>query len=164
MQYTFKYNSPLGEMTIASDGESLTGDWFVGQKYAACTLRGNGEEHDLPIFHQAVEWFDCYFGGYNPNFFPPLRLVGSPFRLAVWRILQQIPYGEVTTYSNIAKEIACERDIETMSAQAVGGAVGHNPFAIIIPCHRVIGSNGSLTGYAGGIDRKIKLLEMEHPL
>lgn len=162
MQYISKYESPLGEILLASDGEALIGLWFVGQKYFARTLSSDHIESDLPIFHQVVEWLDCYFGGNNPGFIPPLHLNGTPFQLAVWHILQQIPYGKVVTYNDIAKEIARERGKNNMSAHAVGGAVGHNPISIILPCHRVVGSNGNLTGYAGGIDKKIKLLEIEH--
>lgn len=164
MQYISKYESPLGEIVLASDGNALTGCWFTGQKYFARTLSNDYEESDLPIFRQVAEWLDCYFSGCNPNFTPPLYLNGTAFQVSVWRILQQIPYGKVVTYSDIAKEIAHERGRAKMSAQAVGGAVGNNPISIIVPCHRVIGSDGSLTGYAGGVDRKAKLLNIERAI
>lgn len=112
-------------------------------------------------FHQTSEWLDCYFSGKKPDFTPALQLNDTPFRIAIWKILQQIPYGEAVTYKDIAQEIARQKGISSMSAQAIGGAVGHNPISIIIPCHRVIGSNGNLTGYAGGLDRKINLLALE---
>lgn len=161
MQYTNTYQSPLGSITIASNGESLTGLWFDGQKYYADTLAPEHEEKDLPVFHQTREWLDYYFQGADPGFLPPLYLHSSPFRLEVWEILKQIPYGNVMTYGAIADLMARQRGMKTISAQAVGGAVGHNPISIIIPCHRVVGSNGSLTGYAGGIDKKVKLLTLE---
>jgi methylated-DNA-[protein]-cysteine S-methyltransferase len=161
MQYTNKYRSPLGDITMASDGEALTGLWFDRQKYFGYTLSAENEERDLPIFEQARQWLDIYFCGENPDFTPPLSLDASPFRLAVWEILKTIQYGHVMTYGDIAKIIAKQMGLKRMSAQAVGGAVGHNSISIIIPCHRVVGSNGSLTGYAGGIDKKIKLLALE---
>ncbi len=161
MQYTNHYSSPLGGITIASNGESLTGLWFDGQKYFADTLDAEWEEKDLPVFHQTRQWLDLYFRGVNPNFTPPLYTNASPFRLAVWDILKQIPYGQVITYGEIADRIARMQGRKTMSAQAAGGAVGRNPISIIIPCHRVVGKNGSLTGYAGGIEKKIALLTLE---
>ena len=161
MHYTFKYPSPIGGITLASDGKHLTGLWFDGQKYFGSTLPAEHEEKSLPIFEQTKSWLDCYFKGSIPNELPPLALNASPFRLAVWEILKQIPYGEVITYGDIAKKIALQRGIESMSAQAIGGAVGHNPISILIPCHRVVGTGGSLTGYAGGIDKKIALLKLE---
>ena len=162
MEYTSRYDSPFGEITMASDGSGLNGLWFEGQKYYAAMLdRDHRERDDLPVFRQVREWLDIYFRGEEPGFMPPLALKGTPFRMAVWDILRQIPYGKTMTYGEIAKEIAGQKGISTMSAQAVGGAVGHNPVSIIVPCHRVVGSNGSLTGYAGGIDRKIELLSLE---
>lgn len=154
MQYICKYQSPLGGITVSADGNSLTGLWFDGQKYFAATLPAAHEEKQLPVFDQTQRWLDCYFSGKNPGFTPPLRPKGSPFRQAVWEILLQIPYGETITYKDIAEEIARQQGKQTMSAQAIGGAVGHNPISIIIPCHRVVGSDGSLTGYAGGIPKK----------
>ena len=161
MQYIDKYHSPLGNITIASNGECLTGLWFDGQKYFADTLSAEHEEKILPVFEQTEQWLDLYFRGEIPDFTPPLHLNGSPFRLAIWEILMRIPYGQVMTYGQIAAIIAENKGQKTMSAQAVGGAVGHNPISIIIPCHRVVGSNGSLTGYAGGIEKKIGLLTLE---
>ncbi|MCB6972230.1 MULTISPECIES: methylated-DNA--[protein]-cysteine S-methyltransferase [Butyricimonas] len=161
MQYTCKYLSPAGGITIASDGDSLTGLWFDGQKYFADTLSAEHEEKSLPVFVRTKEWLDCYFGGKEPGFTPDLHLDSTPFRLAVWEILREIPYGKVITYKDIAEEIARQKGVRNMSAQAVGGAVGHNPISIIIPCHRVVGCNGSLTGYAGGIAKKVHLLTLE---
>ena len=154
MQYTDKYRSPLGEITLASDGDHLTGLWFDGQKYFAATLSAEHQERELPIFELTKEWLDSYFMGKIPSFTPPIHLEDTPFRLAVWDLLSKIPYGEVVTYKELAGEIARQKGIPSMSTQAIGGAVGHNPISIIIPCHRVVGSDGSLTGYAGGIDKK----------
>ena len=161
MQYTATYTSPLGRITMASDGERLSGLWFDGQKYFAATLSAAHEEKDLPIFQQTKRWLELYFRGTAPEFTPPLHLTASPFRLAVWDILRQIPYGQVITYGEIARQLARQSGLTAMSAQAVGGAVGHNPISIIIPCHRVVGTNGSLTGYAGGSEKKIQLLQRE---
>lgn len=161
MQYVYRYDSPLGGITLASDGEALTGLWFDGQKYFGGTLAKKHEEAWRPVFSVACRWLDTYFSGSEPNFTPPLRITGSPFRRSVWELLLRIPYGQTTTYSAMAKEIAAGRGLQTMSAQAVGGAVGHNPISLIIPCHRVVGSNGSLTGYAGGLDKKLALLKLE---
>ena len=162
MIYTYKYNSPLGGITLASNGESLKGLWFDGQKYIGDTLTDKHREERLPVFDEAAEWLNIYFTGKNPGFIPAVSFNASPFRRAVWEILLSIPYGKTVTYGEIAEKIAAQRGIENMSAQAVGGAVGHNPISIIVPCHRVVGTNGSLTGYAGGIARKIKLLELEN--
>ena len=159
--YMCKYESPLGKMTLASDGEALTGVWFDGQKYYASSLSECAEEAVVPVLEQTVEWLDCYFSGGMPHFMPALRLCGSPFRLAVWRLLQMIPYGAVVTYGDLAKEVARLSGVRTMSAQAIGGAVGHNPVSILVPCHRVVGGDGSLTGYAGGLTRKAELLQLE---
>ena len=162
MQYTYKYFSPLGDMILASDGKALTGAWFLErQRFYGENMYSESIEKDLPIFHHTREWLDCYFSGTDPSFLPKIRFIGSPFRISVWKILLQIPYGEVITYNDIAKEMSRQRGIRKMSAQAVGGAVGHNPISIIVPCHRVVGTNGSLTGYGGGIDRKVKLLTLE---
>ena len=161
MTYTYEYASPLGPMTMASDGERLTGLWFNGQKYFADTLTAQCQHKPLPIFGQTAEWLDCYFSGKVPGFPPALAPAGSQFRLDVWDILKTIPYGKTVTYKSIAAEIARRKGIASMSAQAVGGAVGHNPISIIIPCHRVVGCGGNLTGYAGGIDKKTRLLEIE---
>lgn len=163
MQYISKYQSPAGVMTLASDGEALTGAWFEGQKYFAATLGKDAAERKAPVFEAAKEWLDRYFKGEKPAIRELLLApAGNEFRQSVWKILCEIPYGEVITYGDIAKRIAKEKGIERMSSQAVGGAVGHNPISVIIPCHRVVGSNGSLTGYAGGIDLKVKLLKHEN--
>ena len=161
MQYITHYQSPLGGITISSDGTALTGLWFDGQKYFASTLGADYKEKDLPVFTEAKRWLDIYFSGREPDFTPPLSLNGSAFRMAVWQILQSIPYGKTITYGDIAKQLAAQQGKARMSAQAVGGAVGHNPISIIVPCHRVVGAGGSLTGYAGGIDKKVQLLELE---
>ena len=162
MIYTSKYTSPLGGILLAADEVGLRGLWFDGQKYFARDLPDERTERETPALSEAKRWLDLYFGGQEPDFLPPLHPVGTPFRQAVWEILLRIPYGKTVTYGEISKQLAEKMGLERMSAQAVGGAVGHNKISIIIPCHRVVGSNGSLTGYAGGIDRKIKLLELEH--
>ena len=164
MQYTTTYRSPLGAITLAADGEALTGLWFEGQKYYALYLDKEHEEKDLPVFQQAREWLDIYFSGRDPGFTPPLRFTGSPFQNEVWAILAAIPYGKTRTYGDIARELARKRGLSRMSAQAVGGAVGKNEISIIVPCHRVVGASGSLTGYAGGISKKIELLKLEGAL
>ena len=161
MQYTTTYQSPLGGITLSADGEALTGLWFEGQKYYGLYLDKEHEERDLPVFQQAKEWLDNYFSGRDPGFTPPLRFTGSPFQNEVWAILAEIPYGKTRTYGDIARELAQKRGLSRMSAQAVGGAVGKNEISIIAPCHRVVGANGSLTGYAGGISKKIELLKLE---
>ena len=159
-----KYQSPLDEITIVSNGSAITGLWFTRQKHFDAKLGENTANSDLPIFAKAIRWLDAYFAGKNPGEIPPIQLDGTPFQLEVWRILQTIPYGERTTYGEIAKNIAKKRGIAKMSARAVGGAVGRNPISIFVPCHRVVGSNGKLTGYAGGIEKKIKLLKLENIL
>lgn len=164
MIYTYRYASQLGSITFASDGEALTGLWFDRQKHFPHKLISESTEAELPIFMQAIKWLDTYFSGVVPNFTPQINLQTTPFRKAVYEILLTIPYGQVMTYGEIANIIAKQKGIERMSAQAVGGAVGHNPISIIIPCHRVVGSDGSLTGYAGGLDRKIQLLTLEKVL
>lgn len=161
MYYICKYVSPLGGITLASDGENLTGLWFDGQKHFADNLSEQYEEQDLPIFAQTKQWLDIYFSGKEPDFTPLLSLTGiSPFRKRVWEIMLTIPYGRTSTYGEIAKQITAETG-KRISAQAVGGAVGHNSISLIIPCHRVVGASGSLTGYAGGVNKKIALLKME---
>ena len=163
MFYSTDHASPLGSLTLASDGENLVGLWMDGQKYFAATARDRLEKKpDLPAFATAKKWLDAYFAGKKPAISGlPLAPIGSEFRKAVWVILCGIPYGQCTTYGEIAKKMAVRMGKKSMSSQAIGGAVGHNPISIIIPCHRVVGSNGSLTGYAGGIGKKIKLLEHE---
>lgn len=151
----------MGEMTLASNGEELTGLWFDGQKYFASNMRGRIEEKDLPVFEQTEKWLDIYFSGKAPDFTPPLSFSGiSPFRKRVWEIMLAVPYGQTTTYGKIAERIERETG-KRVSAQAVGGAVGHNSISVIIPCHRVLGANGDLTGYAGGVDKKVALLKGE---
>lgn len=161
MVYTYHYSSPLGGITAASDGEAVMGLWFDGQKYFADILPQKYEEKDLPVFQELKRWLDIYFSGKAPDFTPPLLINTTPFRKAVWEIMLTIPYGHTMTYAEIAAKIAEQRGTDRMSAQAVGGAVGRNPISIIIPCHRVVGSDGNLTGYAGGIDKKVKLLTLE---
>lgn len=162
MTYIQHYASPLGGILLAADDIGLTGLWFDGQKYYADNLPAEHIERETPILVEAKRWLDVYFTGNEPDFKPPLHPVGSAFRLAVWELLLQIPYGQTVTYGELARQLAEKQGAEHMSAQAVGGAVGHNPISLIIPCHRVVGTHGSLTGYAGGIDRKTKLLELEH--
>lgn len=162
MIFTQPYHSPLGGILLAADETGLTGLWFDGEKYFADNLPSEYTKQETPILAETRRWLDLYFSGKEPDFMPPLHPMGSPFRLAVWSILQQIPYGETTTYGEIARELARQKGMARMSAQAVGGAVGHNEISILIPCHRVVGSSGSLTGYAGGIEKKRRLLELEH--
>ena len=162
MVYTCKYQSPLGDILLAADEVGLTGLWFEGQKYFANTLPDEHISQEIEILAKAKKWLDVYFSGEEPNFIPPLHPAGSEFRQAVWQILLEIPYGQTTTYGEIARKIAAMKNISHMSTQAVGGAVGHNEISVIIPCHRVVGTNGGLTGYAGGISRKISLLKLEH--
>ena len=164
MIYTYRYASPLGSITLAGNGESLTGLWFDEQKYFPHKLISESIELEMPIFTQTCNWLDIYFSGRNPDFTPSISLNTTPFRKAVYDILLTIPYGQTMTYGEIANIIAKQKGIERMSAQAVGSAVGHNPISIIIPCHRVVGADGSLTGYAGGLDRKIELLKLEKAL
>ena len=159
MQYLGYYDSPLGRITMASDGEAVCGVWFDGQKYYP-DLTGYTEA-DCPALLACRRWLGLYFAGREPDFLPPLQPHGSEFRQAVWAELLKIPYGETTTYGAIAQTLAWQRGLASMSAQAVGGAVGHNPISILIPCHRVVGAGGSLTGYAGGVARKLALLELE---
>lgn len=161
MQYTSTYQSPLGEILLACDEVGLTGLWFEGEKFYALSLDKKHETREMPVFTKAKRWLDIYFSGREPDFMPPLHMIGSSFQLSVGEILRQIPYGRTTTYGKIAKRLAAERGLPRMSAQAVGGAVGHNEISIIVPCHRVVGANGSLTGYAGGLQKKIKLLTCE---
>ena len=161
MEYIHHYDSPLGGITIASDGKAITGLWFDGQKYFADTLDKDFEEKELPVFDQTDQWLNIYFSGNAPGFTPSLKMKTTPFRKAVWEIMLTIPFGQTMTYGMIADRIAKQKGLSRMSAQAVGGAVGHNAISLIIPCHRVVGANGSLTGYAGGLDRKVKLLSLE---
>ena len=161
MQYISHYSSPVGEILLAADEIGLTGLWFEGQKYFALGLDKEYEEREIPLFEKARQWLDIYFSGREPDFTVPLHFMGTPFQIKVWEILCTIPYGRTMTYGEIAGQTAAADGLPRMSAQAVGGAVGHNKISIIVPCHRVVGANGSLTGYAGGIDKKIKLLQLE---
>ncbi len=163
MFYSTRYSSPLGEILLASDGDNLVGLWLEGQKYIENAVTKNITiKSNLPIFEATEDWLDSYFSNQRPAISDlALDPIGSEFRKAVWDILCEIPYGQVTTYGRIAKQMAARMNKESMSSQAVGGAVGHNPISIIIPCHRVVGAGGSLTGFAGGIDKKIILLEHE---
>ena len=160
--YTSVYSSELGDILLAADEIGLTGLWFFGQSYFADTLPTEQIAQETPILTQAREWLDEYFSGKEPDFTPTLHPMGSPFRQAVWKLLLQIPYGQTTTYGEIARQLEKLQNRPHMSAQAVGGAVGHNGISIIIPCHRVVGTKGNLTGYAGGLDKKMALLELEH--
>ena len=161
MNYIYKYISPIGIITMTSNGTALTGLWLDGQKYFAQTLSEPYEEKLLPVFEETIKWLDIYFCGAVPDFTPELYVHSTPFRKAVWDILLTIPYGQTMTYGEIAEILAQQTGKKKMSAQAVGGAVGHNPISIIIPCHSVVGADGNQTGYAGGIDRKRFLLELE---
>lgn len=161
MQYTTLYQSPLGEILLAADAVGLTGLWFDGEKYYARNLDEEHEMRETQALSETKQWLDTYFSGREPDFMPPIHMIGTPFQLEVWELLRMIPYGETTTYGMLAKQIARQRGLPRMSAQAVGFAVGHNEISIIIPCHRVVGTSGSLTGYAGGIDKKMALLKLE---
>lgn len=163
MYYKTDYLSPIGNLTLASDNESLIGLWLDGQKYHGSGINEEfTKKDDLPAFMAAKKWLHRYFAGEKPAISElSIAPIGGEFRQIVWQILCEIPYGEVITYGDIAKKIAAKMNKASMSSQAVGGAVGHNPISIIVPCHRVVGSSGNLTGYAGGLDAKIKLLELE---
>lgn len=176
MDHTAHYDSPIGDITLASDGRALTGLWFDGQRYFGSTMETeNGElsgvpsarpttedkatqEKTPPVIISSIHWLDVFFSGREPDFTPPLSLKGTTFQQRVWKELLTIPYGQTVTYGVLARRLGCR------SAQAVGSAVGRNPISIIVPCHRVIGSNGALTGYAGGLDRKRTLLELEQKI
>ena len=155
MEYTKRYVSPLGGITLASDGEALTGLWFDGQKHFAATLPPEHEEGEDPVLRDAARWLDCYFAGREPDFTPPLRPKGTAFQRAVWALLLTVPYGTTTSYGELAVRLA------HLSPRAVGGAVGRNAISLIVPCHRVLGKDGSLSGYAGGVDKKRWLLKLE---
>ena len=161
MTYIQHYSSPLGGILLAADEIGLTGSWFDGEKHFADNLPAEHAERQTPILAEAARWLDIYFTGKEPGFTPPLHPIGSAFRQVVWELLLQIPYRQTPTYGENARQLAEKQGLEKMSAQAVGGAVGHNEISVIIPCHRVVGTSGSLTGYAGGIDKKVKLLELE---
>ena len=162
MIYTKHYPSPLGEILLAADDAGLTGLWFVeNQRHMGEGLSPNAREYPSPFFDEASRWLDVYFSGRDPGFIPTLHLTGTDFRKHVGELLLRIPYGTVTTYGGLARTIARERGTERFSSRAVGGAVGHNPISLIVPCHRVMGSGGKLTGYGGGLERKVALLKLE---
>lgn len=161
MTFVSHYHSPLGDITLSNNGKKLTGLYLEGQRYFGETPSESYEEKNLPIFEETKKWLDIYFSGKAPDFTPPFEMQTTPFRKAVCEIMLTIPFGQTMTYGEIADVIAKQRGIAKMSAQAVGGAVGHNPISIIIPCHRVVGANGNLTGYGGGIEKKIQLLTLE---
>ncbi len=158
--WIWHYVSPLGAVTLASDGKALTGLWFDDQRFSGCAPDGTEREKPLAVFDETVRWLDVYFGGAEPGFTPPLRLRGTPFQTAVWEALLTIPYGETVSYGALARRIG-QQSGRTASARAVGGAVGRNSVSLIVPCHRVVGAKGELTGYAGGLDRKRRLLSLE---
>lgn len=161
MDYIQYYESPLGRILLAGDGRALKGLWFTGQKYFASTLTAEYREGETDVLNEAKRWLDIYFSGSIPDFTPPLAMETTEFRKTVWEVLMTIPYGQTIEYGQIAKKITRDRNGLSASPRAVGGAVGHNPISLIIPCHRVVGAGGSLTGYAGGTDKKEKLLAME---
>jgi len=164
MIYTCTIDTPLGPITASAENEALTGLWFIGQKYYPLRTAEWINDPEYPVFAVLRRHLADYFSGKdNRNCWPdlPLAPVGTPFRQAVWNLLLKIPFGQVTTYGEIAKCLARSQGLPSMSAQAVGGAVGHNPISILIPCHRVVGSDKTLTGYAGGLDKKASLLHLE---
>lgn len=161
MHYTSIYQSPVGEILLAADDIGVVGVWFKNEKYYAYCLDKENESRETPIIQELKQWLDVYFSGKKPDFEPPIHMIGTSFQIEVWTILHQISYGTTTTYNEIAKQIAKNRGLERMSAQAVGTAVGRNNINLIVPCHRVVGTNNSLAGYAGGIDKKIKFLKLE---
>ena len=161
MKHICSYRSPLGDITLEADDRELTGLWFEGQKYYPGFSEMVFDEKETRALSLAKEWLDIYFSGREPDIKVPIRFSGTAFRNEVWEILLSIPYGKTVTYGQIAEMLAKKRGTERMSARAVGGAVGHNRISIIVPCHRVIGSDGSLTGYAGGTERKRELLKLE---
>ncbi len=161
MQYVSHFDSSMGRILLAADEVGLTGLWFEGQKYFPGHPDEKKEEKETAYLEQTKRWLTVYFSGKEPDFAVPVHLRGTDFQMAVWKILRSIPYGQTMAYGEIAKKIAAHRGLRRMSAQAVGGAVGHNPISIIVPCHRVVGSDGSLTGYAGGIEKKVRLLTLE---
>ncbi len=166
MQNITYYHSPLGTLLIAAEEAHITGVWFEGQSYFAQTLDPQTEEVETPVLLEAKRWLDMYFSGRKPDCLPPLRPRGTAFQQEVWEILLTIAYGKTMTYGEIAVILAKKQGRAHMSAQAIGGAVGHNPISILIPCHRVVGKDGAMTGYAGGVNRKLALLQLEqgnHP-
>ncbi len=161
MQYISQYRSQLGEILLAADEIGLTGLWFYGQKYFPLAMNREHEERDCPVFVETRRWLDLYFSGTEPDFSVPVHLIGTDFQREVWGNLCNVPYGHTITYAEIARQLCAKRGIKSMSAQAVGGAVSHNPISVIVPCHRVIMQNGALGGYAGGAEKKAALLRLE---
>lgn len=161
MQYISHYQSPLGPVLLAANHNRLSGLWFQGQKYFARCLDKTHAEKEIPLFQSVKHWLSIYFSGKKPDFSIPLHFTGTAFQHEVWETLCTIPYGQTITYGQIASQMALKRGLSRLSAQAVGNAVGHNSISILVPCHRVIGKSGSLTGYAGGMDKKLKLLNLE---
>lgn len=161
MNFIDHYHSPLGDLLTVADETGLIGLWFKGEKDFAHSLSADPAERQTPILLETRRWLDIYFSGKDPGFLPPLQFKGSSFQKAIWKLLLQIPYGHTTTYGEIGRKFAEKQGIRKMSAQAVGGAVSHNEISIIIPCHRVIGADGSLTGYAAGLEKKAQLLALE---
>ena len=161
MEYINSIKSPVGMLTISSDGNSISGLWIEGQKYFGKNLKKENLKQNLPIFDIVKNWLNIYFSGKNPDFLPELSPIGTSFQESIWNILSRIPYGQTTTYGEIAKILENENEGKPTSARAVGNAIGHNPISILIPCHRVIGKKGELTGYAGGILKKKQLLQTE---
>ncbi|MBP5317694.1 MAG: methylated-DNA--[protein]-cysteine S-methyltransferase [Bacteroidales bacterium] len=164
MDYIWHYHSPLGGITMASDGEALCGLWFDGQKFFGAGLSQQFREQRLQIFDDTCRWLDSYFSGKAPDTTPKLDMRATPFRKAIWELLLTIPYGQTMTYGELASRYAGLNGLTKMSAQAVGNAVAHNSISIIIPCHRVVGTDGTLTGYAAGLDKKNRLLQLERSL
>lgn len=154
------YPSPLGPLLLQADSSGLSGLWFQGGKYCPKNVSTDGWGQ-CPVLDRTREWLDVYFSGREPDFMPPLRLNGTPFQSAVWDLLRRIPYGATVTYGELAEQLSQSRGLARMSAQAVGGAVGRNPISILVPCHRVVGKSGALTGYAGGLEKKSALLRLE---
>lgn len=156
--FTNNCKTPIGDIVMASDGIALVGLWFVGQKYYGSTLSERPERRNLPIFKDTISWLDIYFSGNIPKFVPPLKTSGTTFQEMVWNIIKTIPYSSTMSYGEISKKLGLTT---SLSARAVGAAVGRNPISLIIPCHRVVGANNNITGYAGGVDKKRHLLQME---
>lgn len=161
MTYTQTYSSPLGELLLSADDMGLSGLWFAGQRYFARTLPPCAVPRETPVLTASKRWLDCYFSGAHPDVLPPLHLIGTDFQQAVWNLLLEIPYGQTVTYGALGRTLAQQLGKPAMSAQAVGSAVGRNPISVIVPCHRVVGADGNLTGYAGGVERKRFLLNLE---
>jgi methylated-DNA-[protein]-cysteine S-methyltransferase len=162
MIYSCTIGTPLGVITVSAENEAITGLWFIGQKYFPAKIDTWIDKPEYPVFKLLRTGLSDYFSGMDRALNLQLEPQGTPFQKAVWDILLKIPFGQITTYGEIARKIAAIRGLSAISAQAVGGAVGHNPISILIPCHRVVGSNGNLTGYAGGLDKKKALLQLEH--